>query len=71
LVERLTRLDEETLDYQVTVDDPDIWTRPWTVSFAMTRNADYMWAEYACHEGNYPLRHILSAARAGRDRALS
>ncbi len=65
LVERLTRLDAETLQYEVRVDDPQTWTRSWTVAFPLTRDPDYALFEYACHEGNYAMRNILSAARAG------
>jgi hypothetical protein len=69
LVERFTRLDDETIDYQFTMSDPDMFTQPWTASVPMTTNqaargvtAGPMY-EYACHEGNYGLRNILSGAR--------
>ena len=64
LVERFTRRDAETLEYSVTVTDPSTWTRPWTVAFALKRDPDYVMYEYACHEGNYAIRNILSAFRA-------
>ena len=64
LVERFTRRDVETLEYSVTVTDPSTWTRPWTVTFSMKRDAEYVMYEYACHEGNYAIRNILSAFRA-------
>jgi hypothetical protein len=64
LVEQFTRVSEGSIEYQITVDDPDTWARPWTVAFPLTRNAGYEWSEYACHEGNYALRNILSASRA-------
>jgi hypothetical protein len=65
LSERFRRVDEETIDYTVTVDDPGTWTAPWTVAVTIARApADYVMAEYACHEGNYALRGVLSAARA-------
>jgi hypothetical protein len=64
LVERFARVSADAIEYRVTVDDPGTWTAPWTVAFPMARHDDYQWAEYACHEGNYPLRGILSAARA-------
>ncbi len=63
LVERFRRLDAETLLYEYTVDDPTVWSRPWTVSLTM-RKSDQPMYEYACHEGNYGLSGILSAARA-------
>ena len=65
LTERFTRLDADTLRYEVRVDDPETWTRPWTVAFPLTRDPGYTMYEYACHEGNYAVRNILSAARAG------
>ena len=64
LVERFTRVSDGSIEYQITVDDPDTWTSSWTVAFPLTRSAGYEWSEYACHEGNYALRNILSAARA-------
>lgn len=65
LTERFTRLDADTLRYEATVDDPQTWTRPWTVSLPLRRDPEYRMLEYACHEGNYAMRNILSAARAG------
>ncbi|HYR82711.1 MAG TPA: hypothetical protein VE422_01380 [Terriglobia bacterium] len=64
LVERFTRLDASTIKYEVTIDDPQTYTRPWTVSFPITQEPGYRNFEYACHEGNYALHNILSAARA-------
>ena len=64
LVERLTRVDADTLQYDVTVDDPTVWTRPWTFSVPMRRNPEPLY-EYACHEGNYGLFNILAGAVAG------
>jgi hypothetical protein len=63
LVERFRRLDNDTLLYEYTINDPTIWTRPWTVSMTMRRSNQLMY-EYACHEGNYGLSGILSGARA-------
>jgi len=64
LVERFTRTAPDTLHYTVTIDDPQTWTRPWTMSFPLQRDDAYGMFEYACHEGNYGLRNILSASRA-------
>jgi hypothetical protein len=68
LVERFTRTGPDTLDYRLTVDDPQTWTRPWTLAFPWRRDASYGIFEYACHEGNYALRNILSGARADERR---
>ena len=63
LVERLTRVGADTLEYEFTVHDPETWTRPWTVSIPM-RRSDQPLYEYACHEGNYSLPNILAGERA-------
>jgi hypothetical protein len=63
LIERLTRLDANTLEYKYTVIDPDTWSSPWTASIPL-RLADEQMYEYACHEGNYAMPHILSGQRA-------
>ena len=67
LVERFTRRDAETLEYSVTVNDPQTWTRPWTVAMSLTRDRDYVMYEYACHEGNYAIANILKAFRAAEN----
>ncbi len=63
LIERFRRFDSGTILYEYTVDDPTIWTRPWTVSMTMEKIDEQLY-EYACHEGNYAIAHILSGARA-------
>jgi len=63
LVERFTRIDANTINYQVTVDDPATFTRPWTASIPMVKS-DARLFEYACHEGNYSLVNMLKASRA-------
>jgi hypothetical protein len=62
VVERFTRLDARTLLYRFTVEDPTVWTRPWSgeVAFPAT---DQRIFEYACHEGNYSFAGILRGAR--------
>jgi hypothetical protein len=64
LVERFTRTAPDVLQYEVTINDPDTWVRPWTVSFPLRGDAGYQIFEYACHEGNHAMRNILSASRA-------
>ena len=64
LVERYTRVDDDTLGYEFTVTDPHTFTRPWTVSRPMTQITDRVSIfEYACHEGNYAMAGILAGAR--------
>ena len=60
LVERFTRVDASTIQYQATIDDPNVYTRPWTVAFPLNKDERYTIFEYACHEGNYALRNMLS-----------
>jgi hypothetical protein len=64
LVEHLRRVDADTLRYEFTVHDPETYTRPWTVAFDLDSRPGYEIYEYACHEGNYGLANMLSAARA-------
>jgi hypothetical protein len=65
LVERFKAVGPTAVEWSVTVDDPATWTRPWTFAMALTKkDATQRPFEYACHEGNYGLRNILSAARA-------
>ena len=64
LVERFTRVDANTIAYQVTIDDPNVYSRPWTVAIPLGRDDSYQMFEYACHEGNRAVEHVLSAARA-------
>lgn len=64
VVERLKRLDRDTISYEVTIEDPDVYSRPWTVAFPLSRDPEYRIFEYACHEGNRAVENILRGARA-------
>jgi hypothetical protein len=66
VVERFTRVDPKTIDYQFTVTDPTSYTRPWTASMPL-RAIDELLYEYACHEGNFGMLDVLRGARF-RDR---
>lgn len=70
LTERFTRVDEETIRYQFTVDDPSTWTRPWTAELPMRKTIGPLF-EHACHEGNYPLYNTLAGARAEEKKAAA
>jgi hypothetical protein len=64
LVERFTRVASDRIDYQITVDDPTTWTKPWTAVIRLKQNGERLY-EYACHEGNYEiLKDMFAAARA-------
>ncbi len=63
IVERFRRAAADTLKWEVTVDDPGAWSKPWTAMIPLRRSKDAIY-EYACHEGNYGLTAILAGARA-------
>ena len=62
VVERFTRVSADRIVYQFTVDDPNTWTRPWSVEIPMLATKGPLF-EYACHEGNYGMPDILRGAR--------
>ena len=64
VVERFTRVSANTIHYEVTIDDPKMYTRPWKLAIPLERDDQYQIFEYACHEGNYAIENILRAARA-------
>jgi hypothetical protein len=64
VVERLTRTAPDRIDYAITIDDPTMWTSPWTAVIRLKRSNERLY-EYACHEGNYEIiRDMFAAARA-------
>src|SRR5712691_531695 len=63
VIERFSRTGTESLKYEITIDDPATWTRPWSLMIPLRRSSDPLY-EYACHEGNYGLAGILAGARA-------
>ena len=65
VVERFRRIDNQTVRYEVTVEDPNTFARPWTAALSLRRDGrQAQILEYACHEGNYAMTNILSGARA-------
>ena len=67
LVERWTRLDAGTLQYTVTIADPTVWTKPWTVTLDLKKQSDEanrIYSEPRCHEGNYGMTALLAGARS-------
>jgi hypothetical protein len=63
VVERFTRTGENSLKWEITIDDPGAWTKPWTAMIPLRHSRDAIY-EYACQEGNYGLEGILAGARA-------
>jgi len=64
VVERFTRVSPETISYEVSIDDPPMYSRPWKAAFPLTRDEKYRIYEYACHEGNHAVENILGGGRA-------
>jgi hypothetical protein len=70
ITERITRVDKDELRYEVHVDDPKTYTKPFTISLPLTSPPGYVLLPYECHEGNYMLRNSLSAERE-EDKAIA
>ena len=68
VVERFKRVDADTISYEATINDPEIYSAPWKVAMPLTRNPSYLIYEYACHEGNQAMGDILRGGRA-KDKA--
>jgi len=67
VTERFKRVDADTIDYSVTIDDSKVYTKPWTVALPLNRDDSYQMFEYSCQEGNYAMANALSFGRK-RDR---
>jgi hypothetical protein len=66
ITERLTRLSDQMMVYEITTEDPVVITRPWTARFPLKLDNSYVWWEYACHEGNRTIPDYISSSRAER-----
>jgi hypothetical protein len=64
IVERFTRTANDTITYEAHIEDPEMYTEPWTVAIPLNLEADYQLYEYACHEGNTAVPNILRGGRA-------
>ncbi len=67
LIERFTRVADDRILYQFTIDDPTTWARPWSAELPMMKTTGPIF-EHACHEGNYSLYNALAGARADEKR---
>ncbi len=70
LIERFRRLGPDAIDYRFTVEDPQTYTRPYTVAIPMRKSEESKIYEYACHEGNYGMINLLRAGRANEQGAV-
>jgi hypothetical protein len=68
VIERFTRVDDDTILYQFTVEDPGMWTKPWSGEMTISRIKGQIY-EYACHEANYGLEDTLRGARVAEEEA--
>ena len=66
VVERLTRIDADTIDYEIAVEDPVMLTQPWKAAFPLERDDEYRFFEYACHEDNSAIRNFIETSRFER-----
>jgi hypothetical protein len=71
ITERFTRIDEDTIEYELTHDDPVVFTAPWTAKLTWRMDPEYGMFEYACHEGQYMVRDYINASRAERGLPVS
>jgi hypothetical protein len=70
LIEKFTRVAPDQLNYEATVVDPKTWTKPYTLLIELKQEKNYQFLEYACHEGNYAMKDILSGTRADEARGI-
>ncbi len=66
MTERFTMTGHDAITYEMTWDDPTVFTKPWTTRLPWRRNDNYQMFEYACHEGNVQVRNFITASRAKR-----
>jgi hypothetical protein len=64
--ERLTRVSADRIDYEMTIDDPEVQTDKWTISYPLYRDPEYRFYEYACHEDNSAVRNFIVTSRYER-----
>ena len=69
IVERFTRVDANTLNYEITIEDPQMYNEPWKFAYPMSRDDNYQMFEYACHEGNHAMELILRGARVQEEKS--
>lgn len=71
IVERFTLLDDDTIRFEMTIEDPEIMTAPWTITYPWQRDQGYEFYEYACHEDNYTIRDYITTSRYERAQAAA
>src|SRR5580698_2467870 len=71
LTERFTRVADNTINYELRVDDPKTYTAPWKIAFPITHEPGYQIFEYACHEGNNAMRNMITGTLADEAKAAA
>jgi hypothetical protein len=71
VIERISMVGPDSIVYELTYSDPKVFTAPWTARLPWTRNEDYGFFEYACHEGNVQVRNYINASRVERGKTPS
>ena len=66
ITERFTRVGDDRIDYEMTIEDPEVLTGKWTVSYPMFLDSEYQFFEYACHEDNTAVRNFIQTSRFER-----
>jgi hypothetical protein len=66
IVERFTRVNDDTIDYEISVEDPTVLQAPWKAAYPWKRDRQYRFYEYACHEDNYTIRDFITTSRYER-----
>jgi hypothetical protein len=66
IVERLTRVGDDAIDYEIAIEDPPVLTQTWKAAFPLERDPDYRFFEYACHEDNSAIRNFIVTSRFER-----
>jgi hypothetical protein len=68
IVERFTRTSDDTIEYEISIEDPEVLTQPWKAAYPWQRDSSYEMFEYACHEDNHTLRDFITTSRYERAR---
>ena len=68
IVERFTRTSDDTIEYEISIEDPEVLTQPWKAAYPWQRDSSYEMFEYACHEDNHTIRDFITTSRYERAR---
>jgi hypothetical protein len=69
MIERFRRYQQNTLTYEISIKNPDVYTMPWTLAVPMKNDPTYQIFEYACHEGNQAVINIIKSSHARQSKS--